>query len=35
MVGHLNTILGQGGGNMNNPSFKGSIAQALPGVGGC
>ena len=33
-VGHLNTILAQGGGNLNNPIFKCSNAQRLPGGGG-
>ena len=33
-VGHLNTILAQGGGNLNNdPIFKSSNARALPGGG--
>ena len=32
-VGHLNTILAQGGGNLNDPIFKSSSARALPGVG--
>ena len=29
-VGHLNTILARGGGNLNDPIFKSSNAQALP-----
>ena len=35
-VGHLNTILAQGGGNVNDPIFKSSNARALPreGAGG-
>ena len=33
--GHLNTILAQGSGNLNDPIFKSSNAWALPGkVGG-
>ena len=36
-VGHLNTILAQGGGNLNDLIFKSSNALALPrkGRGGC
>ena len=35
-VGHLNTILARGGGNLNNPIFKSSNARGLPwGGGGC
>ena len=33
-VGHLNTILARGGGNLNDPIFKSSNAQALPGKEG-
>ena len=33
-VGHLNTILARGGGNLKNPIFKSSNARALPGGGG-
>ena len=33
-VGHLNTILARGGGNLNDPIFKGSNARGLPGGGG-
>ena len=33
-VGHLNTILAQGGGNLNDPIFKSSNARGLPGEGG-
>ena len=33
-VGHLNTILARGGGNLNDPIFKSSKARALPGGGG-
>ena len=33
-VGHLNTILAQGGGNLNDPIFKSSNARGLPGGGG-
>ena len=33
-VGHLNTILARGGGNLNNPIFKSSNARGLPGGGG-
>ena len=29
-VGHLNTILSRGGGNLNDPIFKSSNARALP-----
>ena len=29
-VGHLNTILARGGGNLNNPIFKSSNAWGLP-----
>ena len=34
-VGHLNTILARGGGNLNDPTFKSSNARGLPGRGGC
>ena len=33
-VGHLNSILARGGGNLNDPIFKSSNARALPGGGG-
>ena len=33
-VGHLNTILAQGGRNLNDPIFKSLNARALPGGGG-
>ena len=33
-VGHLNTILAIGGGNLNDPIFKSSNARDLPGGGG-
>ena len=33
-VGHLNTILARGGGNLNNLIFKSSNARGLPGGGG-
>ena len=33
-VGHLNTILARGGGNLNDPIFRSSNARALPGPGG-
>ena len=33
-VGHLDTILAQGGGNLNDPIFKSSNARGLPGGGG-
>ena len=33
-VGHLNTILGQGGRNLSNPIFKSSNAQTLSEVVG-
>ena len=33
-VGHLNTILARGSGNLNDPIFKSSNARALPGGGG-
>ena len=33
-VGHLNTILARGGGNLNDPIFKSSNSRALPGGGG-
>ena len=33
-VGHLNTILARGGGNLNDPIFKSSNARGLPGGGG-
>ena len=32
-VGHLNTILARGGGNLNDPIFKSSNARTLPGRG--
>ena len=32
-VGHLNTILAIGGGNLNDPIFKSSNARGLPGEG--
>ena len=32
-VGYLNTILAQGGGNLNNSIFKNSNARGLPGGG--
>ena len=32
-VGHLNTILARGGGNLNDPIFKSSNARGLPGGG--
>ena len=32
-VGYLNTILAQGGGNLNDPFFKSSNAQSFPGAG--
>ena len=32
-VGHFNTILAQGGGNLNDPIFKSSNTRGLP-VGG-
>ena len=32
-VGHLNTILAIGGGNLNDPIFKSSNARGLPGGG--
>ena len=32
-VGHLNSILAQGGGNLNDPIFKSSNARGLPGGG--
>ena len=32
-VGHLNTILTRGGGNLNDPMFKSSNARGLPGGG--
>ena len=31
LVGHLNTILARGGGNLNDPIFKSSNVQGLPG----
>ena len=34
-VGHLNTILARGGGNLKDPIFKSSNARLLPGGGGC
>ena len=35
LVGHLNTTLARGGGNLNDPIFKSSNARALPkGFGG-
>ena len=33
-VGHLNTILARGGGNLSDKIFKSSDARALPGGGG-
>ena len=33
-VGHLNTVLDRGRGNLNDPIFKSSNARALPGGGG-
>ena len=33
-VGHLNTILTRGGGNLSDPIFKSSNARGLPGGGG-
>ena len=33
-VWHLNTILARGGGNLKDPIFKSSNAQALPGKRG-
>ena len=33
-VGHLNTILARGGGNLNNQIFKSSNVRGLPGEGG-
>ena len=33
-VGHLNTILAIGGGNLNDPIFKSSNARDFPGGGG-
>ena len=33
-VGHLNTNLASGGGNLNDPIFKSSNARAFPGGGG-
>ena len=33
-VGHLTSILAQGGGNLNDPIFKSSIGWPLPGGGG-
>ena len=33
-VGHLNSILARGGGNLNDPIFKSSNSRALPGGGG-
>ena len=33
-VGHLNTILAKGGGNLNDPIFKILNARGLPRVGG-
>ena len=30
-VGHLNTILARGGGNLNDPIFKSSNARVCPG----
>ena len=32
-VGHLNTILAIGGGDLNDPIFKSSNARGLPGGG--
>ena len=34
-VGHFNSLLARGGGNMNDPIFQSSNARALPGGGGC
>ena len=31
-LGHFNTILATGAGNLNNPIFKSSNGRALPGV---
>ena len=31
-VGHLNTILARGGGNLNDPVFKSSNARAVGGM---
>ena len=33
-VGHLNTILARGGGNLNNPIYKSSNARSLSRGGG-
>ena len=33
-VGHLNTILAQGGGTLNDPIFESSNARGLPRTGG-
>ena len=33
-VGHLNTILARGGGNLNDPIFKSLNARGLAGEGG-
>ena len=33
-VGHLNTMLARGGGNLNDPIFKSSNARGLPRKGG-
>ena len=33
-VGHLNTILARGGGNLNDPIFKSSNSRGLPEGGG-
>ena len=33
-VGHFNTILARGGGNLNDPIFKSLNARGLPGRGG-
>ena len=33
-VGHLNTLLARGGGNLNDPICKSSNARGLPGGGG-
>ena len=33
-VGHLNTTLARGGGNLNDPIFKSSNSRRFPGGGG-
>ena len=33
-IGHLNTNLARGAGNLNDPVFKSSNARALPSFGG-